>query len=118
MEVYENKDNMRDRRHTIEIVFQSGEYFGKMTTSIDGNCFGLDILDCVNEDSIYEIDDWEKINCEIELIEDDEDGNSWFRYLLYDKDGNSLEGEDSCDNFGHYIVSVKIIKCEILKGGK
>jgi len=113
---YNNLDTFRKREHTIEITIQSGEYKGTLRSKpIGGNCFGLSILNYVNEDVIYDISDYECIDCNIELIGKDDDGNEWFRYILKDEDGNTCEGEDECKAFANLIVGINIVKCEIVE---
>lgn len=111
---YENLDNFRRREHIVEVTLQSGEFKGRIRTTIGGNCFGLDILNCINEDTIYDIDTFECVDCSIALIGEDEDGNEWFRYILTDDEGNTCEGEEECRYFSNLIVGINIIKCEIL----
>lgn len=115
MDKYENLDNIRKRNHTVEVTLQSGEYKGKVRTTIGGNCFGLDILNCVDEDFIYYINDYELIDCFIELLGEDSDGEEWFRYRLKDDEGNICEGEEECRYFSKMVVGINIVRCEIIK---
>lgn len=110
---YENLDNFRRREHKVEVTIQSGEYKGKLTTTIGGNCFGLDILNCIDEDMIYDIDNFECIGCSVYLIGEDDDGNEWFKYFLEDEDGNTCEGEEECRYFSRLIVGINIVECTI-----
>lgn len=114
MDKYENLDNFRKREHTIEVTLQSGEYKGNIRTTIGGNCFGLDILNWVDEDIIYNINDYELIDCEIELLGEDDDGEEWFKYVLKNDEGDICEGEEECRYFSRLIVGINIVNCEII----
>lgn len=115
MKKYENMDNFRKREHKIEVTIQLGEYKGKLISQpIGGNCFGFDILSYIDEDMIYDIDEYEKINCSVKLIGEDDDGEDWFRVNLFDEDDNEMEFEDECRNFKKLIVGIRICECNIL----
>lgn len=114
MKKYENLDNFRKREHLVEVTIQQGEYKGKFIVPIGGNCFGLDVLEVIDEDVIYDIDKYKCIDCSIELIGEDDEDEEWFRYVLKDDEGNELEGEDFCKDFRKLIVGINIVDCKIL----
>lgn len=111
MKKYEINDNYSRRLHTVEVLLQYQEYKGKVIFKIGGNCAGLDILRCVDEDFIWDINDYEKVNCSIELLGKDDDGVAWVRYTLTDDEGNTLEGEDYCRDFSRLITGINIVDC-------
>lgn len=112
MKNYENRDNFRSRLHTVEITFQLGVYKGTVTKKIGGNCFGLDILECVDLDSIFE--DMDKNNCNLQLLEpEEEDGELWYSIELKDDDGNETSMEDELSQLKSLVVKVEIIDCII-----
>lgn len=110
MKKYQNLDNIIEREHKIEVTIQLGEYKGTLiSNSIYGNCFGFNILSCVDEDMIYSIDEYEKVNCSVDML-----GEDWFRVILFDELGNETEFEDECRNFSKLIVGIRICECNIL----
>ena len=113
MKKYENLDNFRNREHLVEVTIQQGEYKGRFRVPVDENRFGLDILEVIDEDVIFDIDNYECIDCSIELIGEDEEDEEWFRYVLKDDEGNECEGEDICKDFRKLIVGINIIDCKI-----
>lgn len=117
MKVYENLDNFREREHVVEITIQKGEYKGKLISlPITGNCFGLSILDIVDEYTIYDVEDFKKVGCSIDLIDEGEEEPEWFRYVLTNEEGEQCEGEDYCREFKNMIVGINIVSCNILDG--
>lgn len=116
MRIYENLDNIRLRKHILEVNLQLGEYKGRLLSKpIVGNCFGLSIIECIDSDLIYEIEDYNFINCDIKLLGEDDDGNWYYSYKLFDDKGNMCEGEDECSYFSNLIVGINIVRCEIAK---
>lgn len=114
MKKYENLDNFREREHIIEVTLQLGEYKGKLRhQGIKGNCFGIDILSVIDDEMIYDIHHFECIDCDVKLIGEDDDGNTWFRVELKDDDGNETSFEDECRYFGRLIVGVNIVEVKI-----
>lgn len=115
MEKYENLDNIRERQHLVEVTLQSGKYKGKFKVKVRGNCFGLDILQIIDEDIIFDIDKYECVDCYISTIGEDDDGQEWFRCILKADDGERCEIEDYCSNFKRLIIGINIIDCKIIK---
>lgn len=113
MKVYENLDNIRRREQTIEVSLQSGEFKGKLRTKVISSSFGLNILNIVDDEIIYNIDEYEAIDCDIQLLQDDE-GEYWFKYILKDDNGDTCEGEDECRYFNNLIVGINIVDSKIL----
>ena len=115
MKYYDNSDNFRMREFTVEVALQSGEYKGKIRRKIQGrNCFGLDVLDIIGEDFIYEADQCELIDCNIELIGEDDEGTEWFKYYLKNDEGDICEGEDECRCANRLITGINIVECKVL----
>lgn len=114
MKVYENLDNVRRREQTLEITLQSGEFKGKLRTKVISRSFGLNILNIVDDEIIYNIDDYEAIDCDIQLLQDDE-GEYWFKYVLQNDNGDACEGEDECRYFNNLIVGINIVDSKILE---
>ena len=116
MEKYENMDNIRKREHKVKVTIQLGECKGTLIgRPIGGNCFGLDILNCIDEDMIYDIDEYEKVNCSIELIGKDDDGEDWFKITFINENGDETEFEEECRYFKKLIVGLEICECNIMK---
>lgn len=69
----------------------------------------------MDEDLIYNINDYDCIDCCVKLIGEDDDGNEWFKYILKDEYGRICESEDECRHFSRLVVGVNIIKCEIIE---
>lgn len=113
MRYYDNTNNYSNRKHHVEMTLQTQEYKGRIIfPPITGNCLGLDILGSVDVYDIIEYHDKCRfIGCDIELLKDDE-GNDWFKYILEDEHGNTIEGEDEFDYFSRLIVGIRIVKCE------
>lgn len=111
MKKYEIDNNFTKRIHTVEVSLQYAEYKGKILFKIGGNCAGLDILECVDDYFIFDIDDYEKVNCSIELLGEDDEGEEWVRYILTDDEGNTLESEDYCKDFRRVITGINIVEC-------
>lgn len=114
MKVYDNSDNFRRREHIIEVLLQDGEYKGKLITTVYGRSVGLDVLNVIDEDILFDIDQFKFIGCEIELLGEDDYGEPWFKYVLTDDNGNTLTGEDEYLGIKRLIVGVNIIECNII----
>lgn len=115
MKKYENLDNIREREHLVEVTLQHGVFKGKFKVTVCGNCFGLDILQIIDEDIIFNIAEYECIDCFISTIGEDEDGNEWFKCILKTDNGEECEIEDYCSNFKRLIVGINIIDCKVMK---
>lgn len=116
MKKYENLDNFSDRTHKVEVTLQLSEFKGKFSFDINGNCSGIDILRCIDETIIKDINRCDMIGeTEVELIGCDDDNNSWFRCNLFADNGDECEHEDMCDNFGRLITGINIVGCDIIQ---
>ncbi|KZL88688.1 DUF5406 family protein [Clostridium magnum] len=109
---YENRDNFRERIHTLEVTLQSGEYKGTLKQEISGNCFGMNILNFFSPESL-EVEYLLENNCNLEFIGEDDDGEEWFRCILKDDEGNECEIEDYTYDLERLIVKLEIVDCKI-----
>lgn len=114
MKKYENMDNFYERKHTVEITLQLGEYKGTLKMQVRGNCFGLDILNCVDLETTFE-DEFIENNCNFRLIGEDDDGNEWFRCVLKSDAGEECFCEDLLSDANKMIVKLEIVDCDIIK---
>jgi len=112
MKCYENRDNFRERVHTIQVTFQSGEYKGRIAYTIGGNCFGADLLEFsahnFDEDVIkgFVVNDcnfsW---NDEYEM----------FSLELKNENGDTLLcGQEDENDLCRMVVALEIIDCKIV----
>ena len=87
--------------HTIRITIQQWGYVGHITRRVHGNCKGLDVM-------AFELGfDYEHMesDCCLQL---DEDGE-YFRAILRDTEGNTLEIMEEARNFNKMVVAVEIV---------
>lgn len=119
MKNYDNSDNIRERKQMVEISLQRGEFKGTLRTTVTGRRYGLNIIfGLMDEDGIFDLEDWEQNACTItDLGEDDnaQDGQEWFKYKLIREDGDTLEGEDLWRNFADLVVGINIVDCIVIK---
>lgn len=87
--------------HTVRITIQQWGYVGHITQQIHGNCKGRDILDFD-----FECEDGENENdCSLQFDEEYE----YFKAVLKDENGNTLEVEGEAEDFNKMIVAVEIV---------
>ena len=87
--------------HTIRITIQQWGYVGHIMRRVHGNCKGRDVMDF---DLEYDYEHLEN-DCYLRF---DEEGE-WFRAILKDEDGNTLEIEEEARDFYKMIVAIEII---------
>lgn len=93
--------------HTVRITLQDGEYVGRITHEVGGNCHGIEVLDydfaCVDEsdfDGKYASND-----CDLQR-----NGYNSFNVTLKNGKGDTLLLEDmSADEMNNMIVCVEIV---------
>lgn len=87
--------------HTIEITIQQWGYVGHITQRVGGNCKGRDVLDFD-----FECEDADLENdCNLQYNEE----YDCFSAVLKDENGNTLEVEESAEDFNKMIVKIEII---------
>jgi len=111
MKCYENRDNFRERVHTIQVTFQSGEYKGRIAYKIGGNVFGIDLLgfdlETLDEDIIKNL----VVNdCDFSFDYE----NEVFSLELKNESGDSLLCEEDDYSLGNMVVALEIIDCKIV----
>lgn len=112
MKYYDNRDNIRERIHTIRVTLQSGEYKGHIAYEVGGNCFGKTLLDwdpeCVSQE---EVDGYIENDCNFRI---DEDYNC-YTFTLKDENGNTCDFECDEDEINDNVVAIEIIDCKVVK---
>lgn len=113
MKAYDISDNFRDREQVLEVTIQTGTNIGKLRTVVTGTEYGLDILKIVDEDFIFNLEDWEMEGCKVEYTGKDEEGEDWFRCIFTEPQGEH-EYAAEVYHFNSMIVGINIISCERL----
>lgn len=110
MKYYDNRDNFRNRIHTIRVTFQTENYIGHIAYTMGGNCQGLDLLDydpdCIDSD---EITNYVENDCKFSFNDDAE----VFSLTLTNPDGDTLQGDYDDDELRNLIVAIEIVDCKI-----
>ncbi|HEX2986080.1 MAG TPA: DUF5406 family protein [Caproiciproducens sp.] len=110
MKFYDNRDNFRERIHTIKVTFQTEDYVGHIEYEMGGNCQGLYLLDydpdCVGQD---DIETYTSNDCQLSFDEDTE----MFRIVLKNPAGEELECERDAEELKDLIVSIEIVNCKL-----
>jgi hypothetical protein len=115
MKYYDNRDNFRNRTHTIRITLQSGEYKGHVAYKMGGNCFGLDLLTWDPECTCQEdIDQYVENDCDFRS----DDDSGWFFFTLKDDAGNECEFECDERELRDNVVAIEFIDCVVDKRAK
>lgn len=102
----EYNPNIRYGTHKVKITLQQWDYTGHVVTEIGGNCKGRTILE-----SAMDLDSNELIgnDCSFSIMDEPDDDNYWFKCVLKNDRGDTLQIEDECDRLDAYIVAAEII---------
>ena len=112
MKKYENHDNYRERVHTIQVTFQSGEYKGRIAYEVGGNCFGLDLLE-FSPETIDQDDIDRLVTNDCNFSYDEDFGR--FTLRLKDENDNTLFCEEDNSGLECMVVALEIIDCKIIE---
>lgn len=110
MKYYDNRDNFRERTHTIRVTLQSGQYKGHIAFIMGGNCFGKTLLDWSPDCECQEdVDRYVENDCDFRIDEDME----IYLYTLKDGAGNTCTFESDLSELEDNIIAIEIIDCVI-----
>lgn len=88
--------------HMIEITIQAWGYVGHVTTKIGGNCKGRNIIECIDFEDDYS---HSQNDCNLKYDED----LDYYSALLKNENGDTLEVEESSEDFNNMIVKIEIL---------
>lgn len=110
MKVYENWDNFNERKHVIEVTFQTDKYKWTIKKEVSWNCFWSDILSYFWD--FDEIDTEHLLENNIKL---EDLWNWWIRYYLKNDEWGILEREEEIYDLRKSVVKIEIVDCKILE---
>ena len=102
----------RFSKKTIKLTFQQWEYTGTAFVEIGGNCSFADMLsDFQDGDTLLSLlkQKTSKLDFEFEDLGQDEEGENWFRAILFSDTGEKCETEYFLDALPEMLVGIELV---------
>lgn len=102
----------RFSKKTIKLTFQQWEYIGIAFVEIGGNCTFADMLSEFQDgDSLLSLlkQKTSKLDFDFEDLGQDEEGENWFRAVLFSDTGKNCETEDYLDALPEMLVGIELV---------
>ena len=99
-------------KKTIKLTFQQWEYTGTAFVEIGGNCSFVDMLsDFQDGDTLLSLlkQKTSKLDFEFEDLGQDEEGENWFRAILFSDTGEECETEFFLDELPEMLVGIELV---------
>ena len=112
MKSFESNYIYRFSKKTIKLTFQQWEYRGIAFVEIGGNCTFADMLSEFQDgDSLLSLlkQKTSKLDFDFEDLGQDEEGENWFRAILFSDTGEECETEYFLDSLPEMLVGIELI---------
>lgn len=99
-------------KKTIKLTFQQWEYTGTAFVEIGGNCTFADMLsDFQDGDTLLSLlkQKTSKLDFKFEDLGQDEEGENWFRAILFSDTGEECETEYFLDSLPEMLVGIELV---------
>lgn len=99
-------------KKTIKLTFQQWEYTGAAFVEIGGNCSFVDMLsDFQDGDTLLSLlkQKTSKLDFDFEDLGQDEEGDNWFRAILFSDTGEKCETEYFLDALPEMLVGIELV---------
>lgn len=99
-------------KKTIKLTFQQWEYTGTAFVEIGGNCSFADMLSNFQDgDTLLSLlkQKTSKLNFEFKYLGQDEEGENWFRAILFSDTGEKCETEYFLDALPEMLVGIELV---------